>query len=166
MHNWKRSHPCDVSAKGPIVAVKKGNQEGTDFGRECLMCKFHPETEGNGESFCPCQSWWAPQDLDNGLCLLIVLDFTVPVWICSMSVKGPRLSFTLHAKVKDLGTPARAFCSYKWSDTEAPSNRSCSTGSRIECSVPAFHRAACATMAHSTKRKYIICHPTLICFFS
>lgn len=95
-----------------------------------------------------------PQDLDNGLCLLIVFDFTVPVWICSMFVKGPRLSFTLRAKVKDLGTPARAFCSYKWSDTEAPSNRSCSTGSWIECSVPAFHRAACATMAQYQEEVY------------
>lgn len=40
----------------PIVAVRKGNEEGADFGRKCSVCKFHPETEGNGESCCPCQS--------------------------------------------------------------------------------------------------------------
>lgn len=38
------------------MAVSKGNQEGMDFGRKCLMCKFYPETEGNGEICYPCQS--------------------------------------------------------------------------------------------------------------
>lgn len=45
-----------MSAKELIVAVRKGNHEDTDFGRNYLMCKFHPVTEGIGESCYSCQS--------------------------------------------------------------------------------------------------------------
>lgn len=60
------------------MAVRKGNQEGTDFGRKCFMCKFYPETEGREKVAIPA-SHDEPLDLGSALCLLIVFDFRVPV---------------------------------------------------------------------------------------
>lgn len=60
------------------MAVRKGNQEGTDFGRKCLMSKFHPET-GQWRELLFLPVMMSPQTWAALFCLLIVLDFRVPV---------------------------------------------------------------------------------------
>lgn len=62
------------------MAVRKGNQEGTDFGRKCcFMCKFYPLTERTVEKVDIPASHDEPPDLGNALYLLTVFDFRVPV---------------------------------------------------------------------------------------
>lgn len=165
MHNWKRSHPCDVSAKGPIVAVRKGNQEGTDFGRECLMCKFHPETEGNGESCCPCQSWWA---LGVGQWSLS----SYCIWLHSPCLNLQYVCQRTQVIIYPSCQGQRSWNS--WGEHFAPTNDQILKPQVIDLVPLAPGQSALflpftvqpVQQWHSTKRKYIICHPTLICFFS